>query len=167
MQYLRPPYQNELLHYGILGMKWGVRRYQNPDGTLTPAGKKHYEKADLKWAKKNNDKIIRSTKKKVSRELNAYSKELSRQPGFRTSRGKVSKNAINAYNSRMAQLMNSAVGNIASPSGRVVQFVAKRGDVGVYVALTDPGYDISQFSRGVWSSGRVAYKKDEVNRINI
>lgn len=31
-----------LAHHGIKGMRWGVRRYQNPDGSLTPEGRKHY-----------------------------------------------------------------------------------------------------------------------------
>lgn len=35
--------EDELCHYGIKGMKWGVRRYQNPDGSLTNKGKKRYE----------------------------------------------------------------------------------------------------------------------------
>lgn len=35
-------YESELYHHGIKGMKWGVRRYQNDDGTLTGAGKKRY-----------------------------------------------------------------------------------------------------------------------------
>ena len=33
-----------LEHYGVLGMKWGMRRYQNEDGSLTAAGEKHYQK---------------------------------------------------------------------------------------------------------------------------
>lgn len=35
---------NELMHHGVRGMKWGIRRYQNRDGTLTAAGKKRYTK---------------------------------------------------------------------------------------------------------------------------
>ena len=35
---------NELYHHGIKGQKWGVRRFQNPDGTLTPRGKKRVNK---------------------------------------------------------------------------------------------------------------------------
>lgn len=34
---------NELYHYGVKGQKWGVRRYQNKDGSLTNAGKKRYD----------------------------------------------------------------------------------------------------------------------------
>lgn len=37
-----------LMHYGILGQKWGIRRYQNEDGSLTKAGKERYDKPSSK-----------------------------------------------------------------------------------------------------------------------
>lgn len=55
--YLRPAYSNELYHHGIKGQKWGVRRFQNPDGTLTAAGKIRYGiKSDKKVKTPDNEK---------------------------------------------------------------------------------------------------------------
>lgn len=53
-----------LLHYGIKGMKWGVRRYQNKDGTLTAKGKTRY---DGNGNAKTDSKLSTSTQKSRSR----------------------------------------------------------------------------------------------------
>lgn len=49
---------SELKHYGVRGMRWGVRRYQNKDGSLTNAGKKRYDR-DVREnnAKKKDNRI--------------------------------------------------------------------------------------------------------------
>lgn len=153
-----------LIHHGILGMKWGVRRYQNPDGSLTDRGRKRLLKQDEKWAKKNADKITSKTKKAISRDLDAHAQKLLQDPSsYKDGGRRLSSTAINSYNRKMAELMNQAVGEITSPSGRVVQFVAKRGQTGVYMALADQGYNIGQLKNGVWASGRVAYKKKQID----
>lgn len=57
--------ENALCHHGIKGQKWGVRRYQNPDGTWTDAGKRRYGDSD--GPEENSDgKKSSSTKKKVA-----------------------------------------------------------------------------------------------------
>ncbi len=43
--------RNELYHYGIKGQKWGVRRFQNKDGSLTPAGKNRYSSSQVRFEK--------------------------------------------------------------------------------------------------------------------
>ena len=55
------PYDSEIYieHHGIKGQKWGVRRYQNPDGSLTEAGKKRISKK-YKKAQAKGDKQLAS-----------------------------------------------------------------------------------------------------------
>lgn len=157
---------NYLAHHGILGMKWGVRRYQNYDGTLTSAGRRHLarmEKKDSKWAKKNYDKITNKAMKSVKGKLKDYQKELVQLPDAFKTNGKLSAHVVNAYNQKMAELMTKSAAGITAPSGREVKFVAKRGELGVHMALADAGYDMSAVKRGVWASGKIAYKKENVN----
>lgn len=59
---------NELYHHGIKGQKWGVRRFQNLDGTLTPEGQKRYQNNDQGGSKKvtKNEYTEQEFQKKVS-----------------------------------------------------------------------------------------------------
>ena len=48
---------NALAHYGVLGMKWGIRKFQNKDGSLTEAGKSRYKYES--WTTKHQDKLAK------------------------------------------------------------------------------------------------------------
>lgn len=139
-----------------MGQKWGIRR--------TPAQLGNLSKKDANWVKKKSEKITEQARRKSSKEMSRYANEILRSPGAVNKSGKLSSSAINAYNKKMAELMSQSASKIRSPSGKVVQFVAKRGEIGVMMALADEGYNMAQLRNGVWASGRVAYKKTVLDK---
>lgn len=89
---------DELKHHGVMGMKWGIRRYQNEDGTLTALGKERFRKVRdnsfSQWADKHAAKSMTG---KVNRWVTRKKSEHQFKTAERLSRKERTEKNINAY----------------------------------------------------------------------
>lgn len=122
----------ELRHSGILGMKWGKRRYQNSDGSLTPLGRSHYGvgAARKKTAKETSEKTSKSkttseesaTKKKsvsemTNKELDEYITRLQKEKQVKELTDALNKTSVNSSeNTKKANKGKSWIADVASRS---------------------------------------------------
>ena len=124
----------ELFHWGVKGMKWGVRRYQNKDGSLTPAGKKRQKKltADEKErASRKND--LKNRRTMSDAELRKKIERLKMEKEFKS----LTNEDINSGKTFVNEVMSSA--------GKKVLTIAAAGAMayGVKVAMTGK-FDIAE-----------------------
>ena len=90
---------NELYHFGVKGMKWGVRRYRNKDGSLTPKGVKRY-------GNMSDDKLQKSLYKQVKKER-ANQSNRSNKWNVNNTIGENSKAVSDRYNKDLKKFRSS------------------------------------------------------------
>ena len=170
---------NYLFHHGVLGQRKGVhngppypldRSISTGSRLRTSAEQRRMDKADAKWATKQDKKIKPKLQRAVqnTREMKEYDKQLQKYYRVRNRDGSINKNYVAAYNQKLAEFMNKYVDSIEglqSPSGMVLSFVAKRGSLGVVTAMRSPDFDMSRFKRGVNQEGKIAYRNEYANKL--
>ena len=125
-------HSDELYHWGIKGMKWGVRRYRNEDGTLTEAGKKRYsddKPVHEHYTKAHDDKLAEtmSNEELRSRNTRLQMERQYEQMTKKTNRGEKAVQAFIAGGALTAGVI-TAIGQYKAAADKIKPLVEKALD---------------------------------------
>ena len=138
----------ELAHHGILGQKWGVRRYQNKDGSLTAKGKKHY-------GNMSDDKLQKSLYKQVKNERSNQSEWYNKWDVSNTI-GENSKAVQDKYNEDLKKFRNSEEYKKAAKKMTELNKKAEKGKI-----------DLDQYDKEYEDIVKSIYSPDLDNSVRI
>lgn len=122
---------SELYHYGIKGMKWGIRRYQNKDGTLTAAGKKREREQTKGWSKEAKEarRIKRkSVNQMTNKELQTLNRRLDLEANYKRLNPSAAQRGL-AYVGAAAAAIGT-VNTLVKNSDKIAKFGRDAIDVG-------------------------------------